>query len=141
MHALARLAHRGVAEADDRERRQAGAQVDLDGDAARVEAVDREGGDAGEHDGDATAPRVTADTTRSYQFCGGADCDRHSPAKSGTIAVLQCRCCARLACAGMPRDLRQHLGRLGEDLALEHLERLGFTCSRATTARASASST
>ncbi len=26
----------------------------------------------------------------------------------------------------MASDLRQHLGRLGEDLALEHLERLGF---------------
>ena len=26
----------------------------------------------------------------------------------------------------MSSDLRQHLGRLGEDLALEHLERLGF---------------
>ena len=26
----------------------------------------------------------------------------------------------------MSSDLRQHLGRLGEDLALEHLERLGY---------------
>lgn len=26
----------------------------------------------------------------------------------------------------MPTDLRQHLGRLGEDLALAHLRRLGF---------------
>jgi len=26
----------------------------------------------------------------------------------------------------MSNDLRQHLGRLGEDLALEHLERLGY---------------
>jgi putative endonuclease len=26
----------------------------------------------------------------------------------------------------MTSDLRQHLGRLGEDLALEHLERLGY---------------
>jgi putative endonuclease len=26
----------------------------------------------------------------------------------------------------VPADLRQHLGRLGEDLALAHLERLGF---------------
>ncbi len=26
----------------------------------------------------------------------------------------------------MPTDLRQHLGRVGERLALEHLERLGF---------------
>ncbi len=28
--------------------------------------------------------------------------------------------------AVMSSDLRQHLGRLGEDLALEHLQRLGF---------------
>ena len=48
-HALARLAHGAVGEADDREVRQAGAHVDLDGDAARLEAVDGEGGDAGEH--------------------------------------------------------------------------------------------
>ena len=27
----------------------------------------------------------------------------------------------------MPTDLRQHLGRIGEDLALAHLERLGYT--------------
>ena len=28
--------------------------------------------------------------------------------------------------ASVPSDLRRHLGRLGEDLALAHLERLGF---------------
>ena len=28
--------------------------------------------------------------------------------------------------AGVPTDLRQHLGRIGEDLALAHLERLGY---------------
>ena len=27
----------------------------------------------------------------------------------------------------MPTDLRHHLGRTGEDLALAHLERLGYT--------------
>jgi putative endonuclease len=27
----------------------------------------------------------------------------------------------------VPTDLRQHLGRIGEDLALAHLERLGYT--------------
>ena len=47
--ALARLAHRAVAEADDRERRQALADVDLDGDAPRFDAVDGERGDLGEH--------------------------------------------------------------------------------------------
>ncbi len=35
LHPLARLSHGGVAAADDRERRQAAAQVDLDGDPAR----------------------------------------------------------------------------------------------------------
>ena len=48
-HALARLAHRPVAEAHDREVGQARADVDLDGDPPRLEAVDRERGDAGEH--------------------------------------------------------------------------------------------
>jgi hypothetical protein len=47
--ALARLADRLVAEPDDREGRQALAQVDLDGHPPRLDAVDREGGDAGEH--------------------------------------------------------------------------------------------
>jgi hypothetical protein len=47
--ALARLAHRPVGEADDREVGQARADVDLDGHAPRFEAVDREGADAGEH--------------------------------------------------------------------------------------------
>ena len=28
--------------------------------------------------------------------------------------------------AVVPTDLRQHLGRIGEDLALAHLERLGY---------------
>ena len=49
MDALARLAHGAVAEADDREVRQAGAEVDLDGDLPRVEPRDGEGGDVGEH--------------------------------------------------------------------------------------------
>jgi hypothetical protein len=48
-HALARLAHGAVAQADDGEVRQSGAHVDLHGDAPRLEAVDGEGGDAGEH--------------------------------------------------------------------------------------------
>ena len=54
-------------EADDRERGQARAHVDLDADAARLEAVDGEGGDAGEHADDArrrscaTGPRACHD--------------------------------------------------------------------------------
>ena len=52
---LARLAHRGVAEADDRERRQPAADVDLDPDLARLDPVDGERGDAGEHRPERTA--------------------------------------------------------------------------------------
>jgi len=47
--ALARLAHGTVGEADDREVRQPLPEVHLDGDAPRLEPVDREGGDRGEH--------------------------------------------------------------------------------------------
>jgi putative endonuclease len=32
-----------------------------------------------------------------------------------------------LASSAVPTDLRQHLGRIGEDLALAHFERLGYT--------------
>ena len=53
-HPVARLAHGGVAQADDRERRQPGADVDLDPHLAWIDAVDRERGDAGEHRRDAT---------------------------------------------------------------------------------------
>ena len=48
-HALARLAYGAVGEPDDREAGQAGAHVDLHGDAPRLEAVDGEGDHAGEH--------------------------------------------------------------------------------------------
>ncbi len=48
-HPVARFAYGGVAEADDRERRQAGANVDLDPDLAWIDAVDGEGDDAREH--------------------------------------------------------------------------------------------
>ena len=40
-HAIARLAHRGVGETDDRERRQPGADVDLHGHRARLQPLDR----------------------------------------------------------------------------------------------------
>ena len=53
-HALARLAHGGVAEADDGERRQPGTDVDLDPHLARIDPVDGERGGAAEHAGDAT---------------------------------------------------------------------------------------
>ena len=47
-HPLARLPDRLVREPDDREGRQADADVGLDPDPAGVDAVEREGGDAGE---------------------------------------------------------------------------------------------
>ena len=43
VHALARLAHGRVREADDREGRQAGSDVDLDRHTPRVKTVEREG--------------------------------------------------------------------------------------------------
>ena len=46
---VARLPHRGVSEADDRERRQAAADVDLDRHLPGIDPVDRERGDAREH--------------------------------------------------------------------------------------------
>src|SRR4029079_9279233 len=58
--ALSRLADGAIAEPDDREVRQAGADVDLDGDEARVEPRDGEGGDVGEHGRQARGGRVTA---------------------------------------------------------------------------------
>lgn len=48
-HALPGLAHRLVAEPDDGEARQARAEVDLDGDAARLQAGEGEGADVGDH--------------------------------------------------------------------------------------------
>ena len=48
-HALARLAHGAVRQADERERRQAAADVDLDGDLVAADALQGEGGDGGEH--------------------------------------------------------------------------------------------
>ena len=42
LDAVSRLPHGGVAEAHDRERRKSGADVDLDPDVARIDAIDRE---------------------------------------------------------------------------------------------------
>ena len=56
---VARLAHGRVAEADDRERRQAGADVDLDPHLAGIDPVDRERGDASEHGATLRGDRVT----------------------------------------------------------------------------------
>ena len=56
---VSRLPHRGVSEADDRERRQAAADVDLDRHLPRIDPVDRERGDAREHRRERTRRRVT----------------------------------------------------------------------------------
>jgi len=56
---LARLAHGAIAQADDREGRQARAEIDLDGHAARLEPVEGEGVDVGDHLADGKCdPRV-----------------------------------------------------------------------------------
>ena len=55
---VARLPHRRVPEADDRERGQAAADVDLDPDVTRIDPVDRECGDAREHRVQRTRRRV-----------------------------------------------------------------------------------
>jgi len=134
VHALARLANGGVAAPDDRERGQAAAQVDLHGDAARGKSVDREGGGAGKHrtarygsKRDTTVQFVTI-----YACKSGISAERREPrgisAATAQIryeAVLLRHMCSP-SVALMSSDLRQQLGRLGEDLALEHLERLGF---------------
>jgi hypothetical protein len=57
---LAGLADGGVAEPDDAEGRQPLAHVDLDGHGTGVEAVDGEGVDTGEHEGDRRRRSVTA---------------------------------------------------------------------------------
>ncbi len=73
---VARLTHGGVAEPHDRERRQARADVDLDPYLTRVDAVDRERGQAGEHARDATPDRVTRGTRRVPILRKGAPANR-----------------------------------------------------------------
>jgi putative endonuclease len=63
---------------------------------------------------------------------GAALCDVLARHRSGAGAPRICHECVLSRNLGehtvrpMPPDRRQHLGRLGERLALEHLERLGF---------------
>ena len=63
-HPLARLAHRGVGQADDRERRQSAVDVELDLNAPGIDAEKREGPGDGEHEGEATG-RARTDGTDS----------------------------------------------------------------------------
>ena len=78
-HALARLAHGAVGQADDREVGQARAHVDLDRDAPRIESVDGEGGDAGEHVGHARPRPVTVEGVNGNESAQG-------DARSGVMA-------------------------------------------------------
>ena len=57
---LARLLHRDVGQADDREGRQAGAQVDLDLDGGCLQAEDGGADEAGDHGRQAPRARATA---------------------------------------------------------------------------------
>ena len=63
-HPLARLAHRGVGQADERERRQPVADVDLDPDLARLDAEQGEGAGDREHGSEAAGARVRAGGAR-----------------------------------------------------------------------------
>ncbi len=112
---LARLAHGAVAQPDDRERGQPGADVDLDGDAQRVHPADRESGGAGEHGGDAKRGPVPQRVRLVEQR-------RRLRARRRATAEIT----GSPAYGRHVTDARQHLGRLGEQLALEHLERLGY---------------
>ena len=82
-HALARLAHGAVGQADDREVGQARAHVDLDRDAPRIESVDGEGGDAGEHGGHARPRAVTVE---------GVDCNESAQARRAIRRHVTARC-------------------------------------------------
>ena len=67
---LARLPHRGVGQADDRVRGQAGRDVDLDGDELAVDAEQRGAGDGREHGDLPTLVRAGRSTGRIGE-CGG----------------------------------------------------------------------
>ena len=61
-HALARLPHRGVGQADHGERREPAMDIDLHPYRAGFDAVQAEGADRREHDGDARSPSVARGT-------------------------------------------------------------------------------
>ena len=133
-----------VAEPDDRERRQAGAEVDLDGDPPRRRGrrsrmcVTRAsiGRDArrGLRDGSHAAVTTAQRASRSREPRSVHDrCAEHDRGCIGTRP--------RLASPAMARSPSRSSAALGEQLALEHLERLGYALVAPTTVPASASST
>ena len=113
---LAGLAHGAVGESDDGEARQARADVDLDGDLARVEAVDGEGGDAGEHG----RPRWPARVTVEARALRGLRAGRRRVRRSGTSR------CAESARSGavMARD-RASVAGMSTDARLPRTRRRG----------------
>ena len=111
-HPLARLAHRRVGQADERERRQAAADVDLDVDLARLDAEQREG--AG--DRRASPTKLGSGAARGWR----ADRRRIRHAR-GAIA----RAGRRLRVGGDDRRPPE-LGRGAEALVAATLERDGW---------------
>ena len=107
--ALARLAHRLVGEADDRERGQPEPDVGLDPDPPGLDAVDGEGGDAGEHGQNAasrwsrrtSSPRASSDTPTRVEAQLGAE---RAVGASVSQAIAIGRTCDRLrSCRFVPR--------------------------------------
>src|SRR6476469_597254 len=77
---------------------EARAHVDLDRDAPRVEAVDGEGGDAGEHAGHATRGPVTVEGVNGTESAQGHP-------RSGVMALLL----RRIGTERVSRVTRSHL--------------------------------
>ncbi len=121
---LARLSHRRVGQADERERGQPRPDVDLDGDLPALDALEREGGDAGEH-----WPKLWGADARLGAIGTGPATIRRARRLRIVTGVTHMSRDLGLACSGMNighPDTRIALGGLGERLAREHLERAGY---------------
>jgi putative endonuclease len=108
-HPLARLADRGVRQADERERRQALADVDLDPDLARLDPEQGEGAGDGEH-----PPTVGGSLSQMAR--------KWSQIRSRGRAM---RRAVRPTVAAMT-VARQSLGRRAEELVAQRLQREGW---------------
>ena len=98
--------------------------VDLDPDGPRIDAVDGERGDASEHERHATASRRDSARALRNDSQRARRC-AEMPANRAQSRVPR-HAVPRVAFGGMSTDLRHRLGRVGEQLAAEHLERRGF---------------
>ena len=114
-HPLARLPHRGVGQADDREGREAAVDVDLDPDRAGGDAVEGEGSGGGEHGSHARRPR----------FARGARIVRNSSPSSVVRDSRAMRARRRPSLAAMT-ETRQRIGRAAEDLVAARLAAAGW---------------